>query len=333
VNVWLPYIAGGSGTDVFTDLLARGLRERGHVAVTTEFAHRWQYLPYRLLHAPAPRGTEFVVANLQHAFFFRRPETRLVAIEHHCVLDPAYAPFRSRAQALYHETLLRRFETAGVLHADAVVAVSAFTAGSVQACLHPIRPPVVITNGIDVDYFTPAPKPARIGTFKLLFVGNLIRRKGFDLLPAIMRELGPGFELRYTGGLRTRHRLPEAPNVTPLGHLDRADLLHEYREADVLLFPTRFEGFGYAAAEALACGTPVVTSRSSSLPEVVDHSCGRLCPIDDVQAFAAAVRDLAADRARLTTLGSAARDRAKTRFDYRRMIDGYCDLLRSLGGT
>ena len=97
MNIWLPDIAVGSGSDVFTSILARGLREAGHQVTTTRYRGPWQFAPHGLLRERAPAGTQIVVTNNAYAFAFRRPGTKLVSVEHHCSLDPSYAPFRSRA--------------------------------------------------------------------------------------------------------------------------------------------------------------------------------------------------------------------------------------------
>ena len=137
----------------------------------------------------------------------------------------------------------------------------------------------------------------------------------------------------YTSGLRSNNPFAEHPNMLALGRPSREQLRDAYRNADVLLFPTRFEGFGYAVAEAMACGTPVVTTNCSSLPELVDDGVtGRLCPLDDVDAFAAAIRDLAADRERLREMGKRARAAAVERFDIQVMARKYDELFQGIVG-
>lgn len=330
MKVWLPYIRGGSGTDVFTQILARGLRENGIQVLLQTLAHNYQYAPWLLRRVLCPRGTDVVLTNSWNGFAFRRPSVRLVVVEHHCIFDPAYKPYRSFAQAVFHEGFIRRFELASFRAADAVVAVSAYTARMVEALFPGVRPSVIL-NGIDTDFFCPdrAPRPRMPGEpFRLLFVGNLTERKGADLLPAIMSSLGQGFELRYTAGLRTRNTFPNVPNMQPTGRLTREGLRQAYRDADALLFPTRLEGFGYAAAEAMACGVPVVSTNGSAIPEVVEHGVdGLLCEQDDVAGFVRAVQTLAADPDRARKMGQAGRAAAVRRFGLNRMVSDYVGVL------
>lgn len=330
MKIWLPYIVGGSGVDVFTKLLARGLRERGLEVVAQGIPHGFQYAPMILRALRAPQGTDIIIGNSWNAFAFRRSGARLFVIEHHCIFDEAYTPYRSNAQAIFHDTLVRRFERASFNHGDTVIAVSQYTANATAKCFPGVKPRVIL-NGIDTAFFCPAEKPERNDDqpFRLLFVGNWTERKGADLIAPIMRALGPGFELRYTSGLRTKDSEAVVQNMQATGHLTNQQLRQAYQEADALLFPTRLEGFGYAAAEAMACGTPVITTNCSALPELVQHNeTGILCSLDDVRAFAEAARTLKNSPQRLEAQGKAARQRAITNLSLARMTDQYIEALQ-----
>ena len=78
------------------------------------------------------------------------------------------------------------------------------------------------------------------------------------------------------------------------GYVDDADLPDLYRAADVFAFPSLYEGFGIPVLEAMACGTPVVTARVSSLPEVAGDA-ALLVPPDDVDSLAEALWRLVDD--------------------------------------
>ncbi|MBA4379052.1 MAG: glycosyl transferase family 1, partial [Gemmatimonas sp.] len=90
-----------------------------------------------------------------------------------------------------------------------------------------------------------------------------------------------------------------------------------------------YEGFGLAAAEAGACGRPVVATRVSSLPEVVrDGETGLLVPPDDPDALAAAILKLLGDPGLRHRLGAAAAARIRTDYDRAAMLSRLEDLLR-----
>ncbi len=92
----------------------------------------------------------------------------------------------------------------------------------------------------------------------------------------------------------TRERGLDASSVRFTGFVDEADKPALYRSATAFVFPSRYEGFGLPPLEALACGTPVVGSNTSSIPEVVGDG-GILLSPDDIQGMANALIQLATD--------------------------------------
>jgi glycosyltransferase involved in cell wall biosynthesis len=112
------------------------------------------------------------------------------------------------------------------------------------------------------------------------------------------------------------------------GFVDDADLPALYRQAEILAFPSLYEGFGLPALEAMACGTPVVASSTSSLPEVVGDA-GLLVAPTDVPAWTAALRRLLDDeslRARLRAEGQA----QATRFTWESAAERWWEIVGSL---
>ena len=269
-RVWFPAIRAGSGADVFTQRLADGLNGQGIRAEITWLPHRAEYAPWSV---PTPKPPAW--ANIVHVNTWLHPRfiplhLPVVATMHHVVHDPAFAPYRTRAQALYHRFWIKPIETAVLRRAQAVTAVSRYTAAQVRAVFG--RDDVnVILNGIDTDIFHPGPVRAPHQPFRLLFVGNWSQRKGTDLLAPIMQKLGPDFELWVTSGLRDwRDKVSLPPNIRFLGRVPTTEaLVRVYQDADALLFPSRLEGFGLAALEAQACGLPVISTNATALPEVL----------------------------------------------------------------
>ncbi len=332
MKVWFPVIQGDSGSDVFTRRLANALQQRGIATEITFFSSYYQFAPYLLRSFPPPSGTHIIHANSWNGFAFKRPGIPLVVTEHHCVFDPRYRPYKSFAQHIYHETLIRPFEMASFRAASIITVVSQFTASSLANTLN-IFSAKVIYNWIDTMAFTPADPIAspRRRPFRLLFVGNPSMRKGTDLLTSIMKQLGPNFELHFTSGLRGMKDTHLIPNMVPLGRITDHELIKAYHGCDALLFPSRFEGFGYAPLEAMACGKPVISTDISSLPEVIeDGVTGILCPVDDVGAFVTACRNLANNPNVAQKYGHAARQRAEALFSEKIIVPQYVALYERL---
>jgi glycosyltransferase involved in cell wall biosynthesis len=141
-----------------------------------------------------------------------------------------------------------------------------------------------------------------------------------------MENLGNGFELRYTGGAEANSASQKLPaNAIDIGRLSsESDVAEAMQQADALIFPSRSEGFGLVAAEAMACGLPVIATRGSSLPEVVeDGVSGILCNKDNVANFSDAARKLAANPELYKYMAKAARMRAINLFSSQGMVDAY----------
>ena len=141
----------------------------------------------------------------------------------------------------------------------------------------------------------------------LLFVSVFEPRKNIPLLVdafEIFRRTsphGPQFQLALAGGAgwrgaqiaETVRRRGLDPFVRLLGFVPEADLPWLYRGAELAVVPSRYEGFGLSALEAMACGTPVLAADASSLPEVVGDA-GELFAPGDPALLAQRIAELAA---------------------------------------
>jgi glycosyltransferase involved in cell wall biosynthesis len=101
--------------------------------------------------------------------------------------------------------------------------------------------------------------------------------------------------------------------------------------ADLVVVPSRFEGFGLTALEAMALGRPVVATTAGGLPEVIEHGVsGWLVAPAEPQALAAAISSLLDNAALRTSLGSAAKERANDHFALPAIARRLCDIYRTL---
>ena len=332
MKIWLPAVQGESGADVFTRRLSQAIRRKGVEAEISWFPKSYELVPFLLRRVPAPRHTTIIHANSWNAFAFKRPSIPLIVTEHLGVFDRAARSHKSVPQRIYHWAVIRQFVKASFRIASAATAVSDYTARGLRRSFG-IDSAEVIYNSIDTKTFVPQSQIDRrdSGPFRLLFVGNPIRRKGADLFAPIMRALGADFELYFTSGRERRPR-DMTPSMIPVGRINNdLDLVKLYHRCDALLFPSRFEGLPLAVLEAMACAKPVIAADASSLAEVIeDGVSGILCPTDDVDAFVAACRKLAKEPQICAHYGSAARRRIEGRFSEDVVIPKYIALYERL---
>jgi glycosyltransferase involved in cell wall biosynthesis len=330
MKIWFPTIRAGSGSDVFVRQLASSLRAYGVDVQVTWFSGKYEVYPSLLKKVPPPPGTSIVHGNTWAGFAFKRGRVPLVVTEFHNVISQDYKAYKSFAQRLYHSALIRRYMVASLKAASAVTAISEYTSTDLRKSIE-CRVDRVIYPFFDIPRETVDESTPTDRKFRLLFVGNLSTRKGADLLVPIMQQLGSSFQLEYTSGLRGEERIGRTNNMVALGHCSEEELFAAYRRCDAVLFPTRFEGFGYAALEGMSFGKPVVASDNSALPEVVvNGATGLLCPTGDVTAFVRACRFLAANPALRQSFGIAGAERARRLFSKEAIIPQYIKLYESL---
>jgi glycosyltransferase involved in cell wall biosynthesis len=156
-------------------------------------------------------------------------------------------------------------------------------------------------------------------SLKLLAVGAVVRRKGYDvLIEALARLTDLDWQLVIAGDC-TRDRetagalatrlvvLRLGARITMTGAVSEEELAALYRDADVFVLASRHEGYGMAFAEAIAHGLPVIGTKAGAIPETVPDGAGILVPPDDVGALAAALRAMIGDAALRERCAAAAR--------------------------
>lgn len=213
----------------------------------------------------------------------------------------------------------------------------------------------LIHNGIDLAQFAPPPSRARSPgePLRLLCVARLIEPKGLTVLLqacASLRDrgidlvceiIGGSEEPLYTGyltKLRVMHRqLRLGDHVQLAGPQPSSRVLEAYRDSDLFTLPCVVAANGSkditpnVIIEAMAMELPVVSTRMTGIPEIVeDGVSGVLVPPGDAGALADAIEDLAADPERRIRFGRAGRQRVAVRFDIHRNIADYARLFRAM---
>jgi len=155
---------------------------------------------------------------------------------------------------------------------------------------------------------------------RILFVGRFDHQKGFDLLLEAMSQLRDiAFAIMIGESVVNAPSIVCPPdNVAVVGWKSRTELDAYYKGAEVFVMPSRWEGFGLTAIEAMRQELPVFASSVGGLQDIVDHGVtGVLFPANNCQAIVDAIRHV--DRKQLKQMGESARKRFEDRYTADRM--------------
>jgi glycosyltransferase involved in cell wall biosynthesis len=273
-----------------------------------------------------------------YAAYQARKQKIPYVITPHGALDP-YLYTKSSRNLLLKRLYERWFDLPN-LHGAGAIHYTAEDERKRAAFLGLRAPSFVVPNGVDWGRY--AQLPAR-GAFRasqglgdaplVLFLGRLHPKKGLDLLiPAFetIRRQVSGAQLAIVGpendsfGQQVRAWVGErglTDSVHFVGHLDGADVIQAYVDADVFVLPSYTENFGMTVVEAMACAVPVVISDQVNIHAEVAQSGAGLVTHCDVSEVAEAVLGLLADPERRAVMGSAGRAAAQMRYTWPSIVD------------
>jgi len=189
-------------------------------------------------------------------------------------------------------------------------------------------PVSVINNGVDCSRFRPMSVDEN--SSQILYVGRLIEGKGIGVLLRAFAELvsavpdtslvivGDGMKREWFESHAAREGV--ASKVTFTGTVPNDRLPRLYNESAVFALPSFNEGFPRTVLEAMACGTPVVTTNLPQLRSVV-ADVGRTVPANEPEALADAIYELLADDTLRRQLGETARRRASNRYSWKTTVE------------
>lgn len=257
----------------------------------------------------------------------------LLALVHHpLALEWGLSPAQADA--------LRASERTALAAVQGVVVTSAATAKLVASDYGvPAGRIIVARPGSDP---MPGAHGSQDGVVRLLSVGAVVPRKGFDVLIAALATLGDIAWKLTIAGDRTRDQDCAAKldadiarhalgnRIEVLGAVSPQSLAALYMQADVFVLASRFEGYGMAYAEAIAHGLPVVGSKAGAIPDTVPPEAGLLVDSGDVPALAKVLRRAIGDTDLRQRMSGAARAAAPLLPTWRQSADIFARALERL---
>ena len=328
MHIWLPAIRTGTGTDRHTQKLSDSLSRRGIGNTVQWFALREEVLPVHLQWVRPPRSATHIHVNAWLPAALHTAGLPLVLTAHTASELAVFDPHKRFGQRAYHRHIIRPRVAANLRRAAVACGVSpavcAHYARSYGARLHCVPNWLAPDDVIDTGSRSP-------GSAAVLFIGRPGWHKGSDLLPALASHLPAGIRLVCTLSAAEWMGSPPA-NVELCGRVDRLRLAELLHEADLVVVPSRHEGFSLAALEAMAAGVPVIGFAGSGIDGlVVDRQTGLLVAMEDVRLLADAVAGLLSDAAMRRVLGQQAREWARSEFSEAAVLSRLIDLYATSG--
>jgi glycosyltransferase involved in cell wall biosynthesis len=233
---------------------------------------------------------------------------------------------------VYARTYFGKLQARAYRGAAAVICDSHFSANEYRALIDPAAKPEVVYPGVDPRFGRIVRRPDE-SPFALV-VGTVEARKNLrllvDVLPAIptLRIVSVGPPTPYAAEVRAHAiALKVADRLELRGYVAREELDDLYARAACALVPSRYEGFGYALAEAMCAALPALAANTSSLIEVADGAAPLLDP-DDAGAWIEAIRALLAGRNTAQERATEIREHAKQRFSWASAATAMCEIYR-----
>ena len=216
----------------------------------------------------------------------------------------------------------RTFERAGL-----TLAWTAWTRATVERAA-PRAHVIEHHPGLDLERYRPAPRELRMRPRVLFVGGRFLEKGGEDLLAVLAEDLGERVDLDLVTPAEVQPR--RGLRVHRLGPSD-PQLLELQQQADLFCLPTHGDAVPWAVLEAMACGTPVLSTRIGGIPDLLDGGrAGVLVPHGDRRALREALDGLLAEPQARELLAGRARERCEQRYDARHQVPQLIEQLRRL---
>lgn len=314
-------------------VLAPSARERSLYLHMRAF----DWLAGRRLAAMQPRIVVGFENSCLHVFRRAKAGGAMCVLDAASVHHSAQPPEITGISRTFSDSVKRRKDEE-IRLADRIVVLSSYARDTYLAAGVPADMISVIPLGIWLPSFDRHwPKRHSTDGIRFLFVGSLKRAKGVDLLlEAFVRLEAPGKRLMLVGSKAEAGALPKAlpKGVEFLGRLPRDALYEAYSNADVLVLPSRADGFGFVVVEAMGCGLPVIVSSATGAKDFVeDQATGWIFESENAEDLRRAMAAANLRRASLAAMGAQARQAvANLTWDAygNRIRDLYSQLLKEI---
>jgi glycosyltransferase involved in cell wall biosynthesis len=192
----------------------------------------------------------------------------------------------------------------------------------------------VVYNGMDTEIFSPSPKVNHIANRLLVVISRDTAVKGLRYILEALAILRHKHNLELIVVAKETDNSTTQELITNLGirdyvkfidEIDTTELVNQYRLASIVAMPSIYEGFGLPAAEAMACGTPVVSTTAGALPEIVGDA-GILVPPADAKALAEAISALVVNPTKRKHLSEIGRKRIMRMFNWQNTAQRTADV-------
>ena len=257
----------------------------------------------------------------------------LATVHHPCSIDReielSHALSWKRKLSLRRWYAFTRMQARVARRLPRLVAVSEFARSDVIAGFGVETARVeVVHNGVDTELFAPSGMDQKVAGRIVTTASADVPLKGLSFLIEAVAKLRTEREAHLVVIGKAAATGPVARTIERFGMKDAVRfesevswerLVELYHQAEVAVVPSLYEGFSLPAAEAMACGTPLVATNAGALPEVVgnDRESALLVPPGDAGAMASAIEELMEDEALRKKIAAAGRERVLERFTWR----------------
>lgn len=212
----------------------------------------------KIIHCPTPTGP-----------FWIKPKNKKLVVTVHDITPLIFSKHHNFKRKIYYQVIVKK-----LLHqANKIISISETTKKDlIKFYKIPESKIKVIYHGVSIKHTSkPIPKKYKIDSEYILYVGTVEPRKNLIRLIEAYNKIKPKEKLVIVGASGWKNKdiyKKQNKNIIFTGYIPDEDLNKFYSNAKIFIYPSLYEGFGLPILEAMACKTPVITSNTSSMPEV-----------------------------------------------------------------